>query len=333
MPRTEPGQEVDMTRTHPPAPQARPGDLVVGIDGSPGSLDAARYALAEAGRVGGRVRLVHVLPDYDAFGSSFLGVDAEVRAAGQAILDRALEAVGPPPAGVEVDLVLGRGPRVGALTSVARTAEALVVGADRRPVTSRVLTGNTTSGVAASSLAPVVVVPEGWRADERPAAPVVVGVKNAGHARELLGTAFASAYARGRSLVLLHAWKLPSGYDDLIADRVAAEEWAAPARAEMRALLPEWEAAYPEVDVTVRVVHDQAAHALVEASRACGELVVVRRAHGIPAALHLGPTARAVLRAAACPVRVVPPGLVIAEPGDAGGGAAPARPRDVAAVE
>jgi nucleotide-binding universal stress UspA family protein len=62
--------------------------------------------------------------------------------------------------------------------------------------------------------------------------------------------------------------------------------------------------------VETKVVHDYAPTALEQASRGADLLVLVRRAHGVPAATHLGGTARGVLRTAACPVRVVPPRLV-----------------------
>ena len=68
-----------------------------------------------------------------------------------------------------------------------------------------------------------------------------------------------------------------------------------------------WRAVYPDVDATIRVVHDRPGHALVEASAAADLLVLVRRAHGVPSATHLGGTARGVLRHAECPVMVVPP--------------------------
>ena len=45
----------------------RPGgsDLVVlGVDGSAANLGALRYAVAEARLLGGRLKLVHVVPDY-----------------------------------------------------------------------------------------------------------------------------------------------------------------------------------------------------------------------------------------------------------------------------
>ena len=63
------------------------------------------------------------------------------------------------------------------------------------------------------------------------------------------------------------------------------------------------------------MVHDHAGHALVEASRDADMVVIVRRAHGVPASVHLGGTARAVLRSAHCPVRVVAPNDEVEEEG------------------
>lgn len=294
--------------------EGAPAAIVVGVDGTPSSVNAVRYALREGRVADCLVRLVHVVPEFEAFGSPFLLPDGQLRATGQAILEEARAAAGRRADDPETELVLRRGARVPTLNATARYARVLVVGADRHSIPARLLTGNTTSGVAASSLAPVVSVPETWRPQEREAAPVLVGIKGSPHAHELLGAAFATASERGRRLRVLHAWKLPSGYDDVIVDRVAAAEWEQRAVAEMDALVAEWRPGFPDVDVRLDVVHDQAAHALVEASRTANELVVVRRASGVPAATHLGPTARAVLRSAHCPVRVVPPGLSVAAP-------------------
>lgn len=284
--------------------------VVIGVDGSPASVNAVRYGVKEAQRLAARVRLVHVLPEYESFGSPVHVPVEELRANGRVVVADVLAKAGDLPGDVEIETVLRRGTRIGTLNAIARTAQALVVGADTKSIASRLLTGNVTTGVAASSPTPVVSVPETWSGDGQPAAPVLVGVKNAAHARELLGVAFDLAETRGQRLVILHAWRLPLGYDDVIADRVSTAEWESWSRKEMQRLAAEWQGVHPDVAVEFRVVHDQPAHALVEASRTAGELVLVRRAHGIPAATHLGSTARAVLRATQCPVRVVPPGYV-----------------------
>jgi nucleotide-binding universal stress UspA family protein len=286
-------------------------NVVVGVDGSAASVNAVRYAVREAARTGSGLRVLHVLPEYAP--NTYPIPAEEVLATGREVLRSVLAEVGEIDPGVEVKRVLRRAARVPGLVSYARGARLLVVGADRRTTVARLLTGNTSTGVAASSAAPVVAVPETWVPDDRKGV-VLVGVKNPAHATEVLGEAFALAGQRGDRLLVVHAWKLASGYDDIVVDRVAHEAWDDRARSELRNLVADWTPAYPEVEVELRVVHDQAAHALVEASGEADEVVLVRRAHGIPAATHLGSTARAVLRESACPVRVVPPGHGVAVP-------------------
>lgn len=279
-------------------------EVVVGVDGSPASIDAVRYATAEARRAGAGLRVVHVLPDYAA--SAYpLPLD-DLAESGRSVLRTVLAQAGPPEPDVPLRTVLLSGSRTATLVAAARAARLLVVGADRRALLGRLLTGNTSTGVAASSVVPVVSVPEGW--EPAGTGVVLVGVKRPAKSADLLTEAFAVARARGARLLVLHAWRLPMEYGDVVASPAAIEEWDQRAHRELAAAIAERRTAYPDVEVELRVVHDQPAHALVAASHDADELVVVRRAHGFPAALHLGSTARTVLREAACPVRVVPPG-------------------------
>lgn len=284
-------------------------DVVVGVDGSAASIDALRYARTEARRTEGTLRVVHVLPDYAA--AAYPLPLQEITDGGRAVLRSALTQAGVDDGPVRT--VLRHGTRVASLVADARGARLLVVGADRRPLLGRLLTGNTSTGVAAAAATPVVSVPEGWSAAGH--GVVLAAVKKPAQALDLLGEAFSVAHARGSGLLVLHAWRLPTEYDDGVAGHPAVDGWDARARRELEVAVAEWRTSYPDVVVELRVVHDQPAHALVSASREVDELVLVRRAHGFPAAVHLGSTARTVLREAACPVRVVPPGRSAVVPG------------------
>ena len=111
----------------------------------------------------------------------------------------------------------------------------------------------------------------------------------------------------GSRLVVLHAWRFPSAYDAVIvSDPATLAEWGERARSTLEDLVAPWRHSYPDVVVELRCLHDQPAQALVQASIDADELVVARKAHGFPAATHLGSTARTVLLYAHCPVRVVP---------------------------
>jgi nucleotide-binding universal stress UspA family protein len=299
-----------------------PGPVVIGVNGSDLDVSALRAGVAEAHRLDVAVRLVHVVPDYVSISPLVPVTPTDLEDLGAEIVRSAEKVLRQIDTEIEADSRLMHGSRAKRLVEAARTASTLVVGRDDRSLPARLLRGNAATGAAASAACPVLAVPIGWRPTPARGA-VVVGVKSSVHAAEILGDAFAVAAALGDKLVVLHAWKLPSGYDDLIESRVAVDEWAQRSTDELEALIKDWRAEYPDVDVEVRIVHDRPVTALVEASRDADVLVVVRRAHGIPAATHLGGTARAVLRSAYCPVRVVPasveigamPGLALEEAG------------------
>lgn len=284
--------------------------VVVGIDGSPASVRALTYARAEAARSGTGLRLVHVLPDLDTFGAPFAVPEEDLRRSGRELAADVLRRAGVPADEAEVVLRHGRPGHV--LIQEARDALVLVVGADRQSLAARLLTGNVTTGVAAGATTPVVVVPETWEGDPDAGAPVLVGVEDPRHAFRALGEACARAEALGTGVVVLHAWQLPAAYEDAIADRVANQVWEQRARHEIEPLVAQWHEAFPSVPVEVVVRHGQAAHLLVQESGTSAELVLGRPAHGLPGTRHLGATARAVLRSAHCPVRVVPPGRSVA---------------------
>lgn len=285
-------------------PAAGDRDVVVGVDGSRAGVQALRYAVAEAGRLGTGVHVVHAVPTYVPMTPMYPLPIEDLTTAGRAVVQRTVtEAQVPESARLATSL--SREGAVPALLGVGQDAPLVVLGADRRPVAARIFTGNVSTAVAASSRAPVVTVPETWPTGEL-TGTVLVGIKRPDGSPELLAEAFSTAQARGARLVVLHAWRLPSFYEDVVADRVAEAEWDDRAHEEVDRELQQWRVAYPDVHVEVRVVHDQPAHALVSASEWVDEIVLVRRPRGVPAALHLGPTARAVMANAHCPVRIVP---------------------------
>lgn len=284
--------------------------VVVGVDGTTANRGALRYAAQEARRSGGGLRLVHVVPDYVPISPMMPLLPGDLTETGAAILSQVEDEVRAHASDVPVESWLRHGSRATELVRAAADAGVLVVGRDDRPVVTRLVDGDTATRTAARATVPVVEVPPRWHADVDPVhdhGVVLVGVKSPAHADALLGQAFAAARERSARLTVLHAWHLPSAYDDLIEGRVAREQIRQEGTAEVEQLLEHWRTGCPEVDVEVRIVHDRPAHALLEASASADLVIIVRRGHGVPAATHLGGTARAVLRNAECPVMVVPP--------------------------
>jgi nucleotide-binding universal stress UspA family protein len=167
------------------------------------------------------------------------------------------------------------------------------------------VTGATTEGVAGRTRAPSIVVPAEWSPRDEPGGRVVVGVKDAEHADALLAAAFAHAARCGAEIQVIHAWRLPDAYADRVELRTHADAWVAEGQRAVSAALAGWTSAYPDVPVKIDVVHGDPADALVKASADADLLLVLRRS---PRFLgpHLGHVARGVLRAAECPVGIVP---------------------------
>lgn len=281
--------------------------VVVGVDGSAGSRRAIRFAVREAARLDAPLLLVHVVPVFRSMAPVPMMVitPSDLIETGRTLLDRSLADARAAAPTLAVDGVLLQGRRAAHLADAAADGQLLVVGRDDRPAVERLLLGNTAAGVARRSTCPVVSVPPDW--DPEPVrGVVVVGIKSTDHVEPLLTDAFAVAAARGARLVVLHAWKLPSGYDDVVSSHAAVTAWNEETTEELRGLLDPWRQATPDVHLEVRVEHAYAHVALQRASEEADLLLLLRRGHGVPAAAHLGGTARSILRTATCPVRIVP---------------------------
>lgn len=287
----------------------RPEPVVIGVDGTPGNLGALRYGTAEARRLGTGVRLVHVVPSYVPVATMMPLTPGDLTTIGAGILSRAESTAREIAPDVEMEGWLEQGSRTLELTRAAQHAPLLVVGRTERSTVERLITGDTGTGVAAKASVPTVCVPADWESTE--VRVVLVGIRSRTHADTLLGQVFALAAAHGARVRVLHAWRLSSEYDDIIADHTRAAEWTARSERELEMLLRPWREAFPDVATETCVVHGHPAHALVAASREADLLVIVRRPRDIPALRHLGGTGRTVLHAAACPVHVVPPEPVI----------------------
>ncbi len=282
--------------------------MVVGVDGSERGYAGVRYAVQEASRWGVPLDVVNVIPGYLPVGPLLMIPDGSMQAFGGSVVERAAKLARELDPELEVVTHMRAGGRVHELAEFARQARLLVVGARHLTIAEHVWTGATVTGVVSRATCPVVVVPPTWEPTE-PRGRVVVGYKAPQHSVELFDEAFALADKLGSELVVLHAWKLPSAYDDLVAARVRTDGWNAEEAERIEKELSDCRAAYPDVVARVEVVHDRPVQALVEASRSADRVVLVKPIHG-GYLHHLGSTARGVLRMSACPVEVVPPAAV-----------------------
>jgi nucleotide-binding universal stress UspA family protein len=174
--------------------------VVVGVDGSAGSREALRWALAEARLRKAPLRIVHAWRfgyeggpvggygylGYFGAGAPLAGQDVSdlVRKAAEDVLDRAVGEVAGADADVEIERWLGEGAAAEVLVGAVAAGDLLVVGSRGHGGFADLLLGSVSQKCVHHALCPVVVVhpPQALSTEELPAA---VGMtRNAGgHAR------------------------------------------------------------------------------------------------------------------------------------------------------
>ncbi len=154
------------------------GTIVVGVDGSEGSVAALRWAVAEARLRGARIRVVHAYQSpHLSLTSAGVGVVGAIappavvaeeseqltRAAETAaahVLDASVRDAGADALeGIEVERVAIEGFAAQTLIEAARTAELLVVGSRGRGGFAGLLLGSVSQQCAQHPPCPVVILP------------------------------------------------------------------------------------------------------------------------------------------------------------------------------
>lgn len=281
--------------------------VVVGVDGSAGSLSAVRAAAAEAVERGRPLRIVH------AFIWPSLGVatgppvnepaDLGLRAFAERVLAEAVDEAEKAAPGVHPTAALVDGAAAPVLLGESRDAVLLVIGDRGLGGFGSLLLGSVALHTTAHAACPVLVV----RGQERATGPVVVGVDGSAGSGSAIGFAIEEAARRRTSLTAVHVWgAFDSGSQPdrlpLVYDKGALEG------AEQRVLsesLAGWVTRYPEVTVRPELVHGRPAAALIEHSRTAQLLVTGARGRGGFTGLLLGSVSQTVLHHADCPVVIV----------------------------
>ncbi|MFI1731162.1 universal stress protein [Streptomyces acidicola] len=283
--------------------------VTVGLDGSPESLAAARWAADEAEKRKLTLRLLHawplLAPEPTRIPSE---IDQNYWARRLVHTARAeLQAAHP---GLSIVGNLVPDDAGHALVQAASESEMLVIGSrGLEPVESYFL-GDIGMSVVARAERPVVLIRAETRPQGLPPAPtgnVVVGLKLHGPCDNLLAFAFGTAVARGVPLravhgrsVPLHA-RVPWGMDHDISEEIRQD-----AQKQLSKALRPWREKFPQVEVAESIVLDSPAKAVVQACEGTGLLVVGRREHRHTPAPRLGPVAQAAIHHARCPVAVIP---------------------------
>ena len=281
--------------------------VVVGVDGSTGSLSAVRAAASEAVERGRPLRIVHafIWPSLGvAVGPAVNGPsDMGMRSTAEHILTEAVTEAEKAAPGVHASAALVDGAPAPVLLGESRDAVLLVIGDRGLGGFGSLMLGSVALHTTAHADCPVMVV----RGQERDTGPVVVGIDGSAGSEAAVGFAIEEAARRNTGLTAVHAWEAfdSRGQKDALP---LVNEPGALQDEENRVLsesLAGWAQQYPEVAIRQDLVRGRPAAALIERSQNAQLLVTGARGRGGFTGLLLGSVSQTVLHHAGCPVAVV----------------------------
>lgn len=291
--------------------------VLVGVDGSPTSLNALDWAAAYARSHGLGLQLVcaYSVPSFTAaaLDGGYAAIDdSAIQEGARAVLEEAVARV--QGGGLAVTSSVATGDAAAVLVDLSRSAALAVVGTRGRGGFAERLLGTVSSALPAHAHCPTVVVPH--RADEGDAATrrenlpvrrIVVGVDGSPAAEKALHCAIREAQAWGAHLTAVAGVPVGSG-SGILAWLPASVDHEAVLRDVAEGLdvvVDRALADHPGMEVRRHVLDGTGAALLTEFSTAVDLVVVGSRGRGGFAGLLLGSTSQAVLHHAVCPVMVV----------------------------
>ncbi|BCY09296.1 universal stress protein [Actinoplanes sp. L3-i22] len=283
--------------------------VVVGIDGSPSSLDAVEMAAGEALLRQAPLHLVHALVWPASLASVRPASEgapepaALIRAHIEAVVAEAKTRAAKEAPDVPVTAEVVDGPAAYVLLQRSRRAALVLIGDRGLGRFEGMLAGTVATQLATYGSSPVVVVKSRPKQDQ----PVVVGVD--GSARSLRAVEFAAdeAALRGAELVAVHVWRTPpvAGAGDMMPlvydlDRLEAEEGRVLATAVAGVA-----ERHPGLSIRQELLRGPVGPALAARSRRAQLLVVGDRGHGGFVGLLIGSVSQHLIYHAACPIVVI----------------------------
>ena len=281
--------------------------IVVGVDGSPASDAAVRWAAREAIMRMAPIKLIYVVAPTlasSAMAPNHTITQAEEDRARQ-VLSLARQTVEELAGENQPDIHTERryAGVVPTLVDASIDAQMVVVGNSGHAFRRQML-GSVGAGLLHHANCPVTVVPEPESAQHgsRDDAPVLVGIDGSTASDAVAGLAFDEASRRGVPLLALLAWS------DVGVFPILGMDWRT-YRDEGAELLGErlagWGERYPDVQVHRRLVCDVPDRWLVDESKNAQLVVLGSGGRGGYAGMHWGSVTCAVVRSARVPVIVV----------------------------
>jgi nucleotide-binding universal stress UspA family protein len=262
--------------------------VVVGVDATPGALDATAWAAREARMRRQPLRIVHAIDGPE---------DPDHAPEVYRILDRAVRAARTAAPGISVRVEVETAEPLELLERECAIASVVAVGPPGPGgLTRRIV--ESAGGLAAGTLAPLVVVPEVPPPDRDAAIAVLVDTSSSG-----VMAIVAAVAAAARRRVGVRAVRLPD-----------PGESARESAATLEALVRRARSAYPEVDIDTQLAAGRPVRVLADLSAQVDLVVVGAREFGPDSALALGAVRQSLLGLARCPVMIVPARLAPTRP-------------------
>jgi nucleotide-binding universal stress UspA family protein len=297
-----------ITREFDMATFATESGILVGVDGSPESHAALRWAAAEAVLRRCPLTLMHVVAPIvvtwpiDTVEANFLEWQEDnakhVLAEAEQTVRDAVDGSWTPP----VQTQLRHDGVIAELTTASGSAQLLVVGSrGLGPVGGAVL-GSVSRALLHHATCPVVVAKEGVVRTSDRTLPILLGVDGSPASEGAIAFAFDEASRRRVDLVALHAWSDVAVFPILGMDWHQYEQEGHEILAER---LAGWQEKYPDVHVSRRIVCDRPARWLIDEAKQAQLVVVGSRGRGGISSMLLGSVSTAVAESAMTPVAVV----------------------------
>ncbi|MFG2616451.1 universal stress protein [Streptomyces sp. NPDC048507] len=282
--------------------------VTVGVDGSPESRAAARWAAQEAVLRQVPLRLVHAVdwpldPVFPGLGRQ------DVDRWGDQALSEAAQELHQRHRNLEITTRCLKARPAAALAAEAADAGLLVLGSRGLGGLVGFVMGSVAMSTVVATDTPVVLV----RLADDPYGPgtgsgaeIVVGVDIHEACDRVLAFAFDEAARRDCPLRAVHGWKMPAAYSYVpFFDPDNERDVGRSVTHMVGDMLLPWQHKFPDVNVSRNVFTGSAGEHLVKASQGAGLVVVGRRVRHSPLGAHLGAVAHAVLHHAASPVAVI----------------------------
>lgn len=285
--------------------------IIVGVDGSNESLEAARWAARRAQEANTPLEVIcaYALPSYTAasMDSGFAAIDDEsIKDSAQLVVDNTIAELKSLP--IEISGRVIPGDPTGILVELSSQAELMVVGTRGGGGFADRLLGATSSALPAYSACPVAVIPKAPKDSSfLPVQKIVIGIDGSKRSRSSLRVAIREAEIWDAQLTAVEAVPMASAVGALswLPAAVDRDSILKDVRKELKEICAQ-ESAGSEIKIRAHALDGNAAALLTEFSTAVDLVVVGTRGRGGFAGVLMGSTSQSVLAHAACPVLVVP---------------------------